>query len=295
MSQPLSGKPRWLKAPPPWSAGVRRVDALLRHHGMNTVCREANCPNRGECWEAGSAAFLILGPVCTRGCRFCNVQGGRPVAVDPREPERLALAAATLQLRHVVITSVTRDDLADGGAGQFAACLIALRHHLPGASVEVLVPDFRGKPTALATVLEHHPTIFNHNVETVPRLYGQVRPGASYDHSLALLQQAAQANTSDWAVKSGLMLGFGEERHEVETVMAALQRAGVTLLTIGQYLRPGPNHYPVARYWTPEEFRELAAVGREMGFRQVESHPLARSSYHAATTAAALTDGQTHG
>ncbi|NGZ26984.1 MAG: lipoyl synthase [Magnetococcales bacterium] len=282
----VAGKPSWLKVSPAWSPEARRMDALLREEGLHTVCKEANCPNRGGCWQEGSAAFLILGPVCTRGCGFCNVTSGRPLPVDPAEPQRLAKTAQRLHLRHVVITSVTRDDLADGGAGQFASCLYALRQALPQATLEVLVPDFRHKPQALATVLQAAPTIFNHNVETVPRLYERVRPGASFAHSLELLQQASLQGKVP--TKSGLMLGLGEEWQEVIEVMQRLREAGVSLLTIGQYLQPSREHLAVERFWTPDEFNQLGEYGRQLGFLRVDSHPLARSSYHAAEAVLAL-------
>ncbi|MBF0142837.1 MAG: lipoyl synthase [Magnetococcales bacterium] len=281
----MPGKPRWLKVKAPTSTRVLALKSLLGQFGLATVCEAASCPNRGGCWDEGAAAFMILGSVCTRRCAFCNVTPGRPEAVDPTEPERLRQAAAALGLRHVVITSVTRDDLADGGAGHFAACVRALRQPLEGRNpvptLELLTPDFRGKPGALEAVIATAPEIFNHNIETVPRLYPVVRPAADYTGSLALLRRAGELATAGSRTKSGLMLGLGESREEVESVLRDLRQAGVRLLTIGQYLRPGERNHPVIRYWLPEEFAELGQRAREMGFEGVESHPLARSSFHA--------------
>ena len=280
MVSPFAGKPRWLKAPAPLSPGYLAVRALMRDAGLHTVCESASCPNIGRCWQEGSAAFMILGAICTRRCAFCDVATGRPGPVDPGEPERLARAAAQMALRHVVITSVDRDDLDDGGAGQFAACVAALRRELPGAAVELLTPDFRGKPGALERVLDAGPEVFNHNIETVPRLYAAVRPAADYAFSLAQLERAA-ARGGGVAVKSGIMVGLGERPGEVSAVLADLRRAGVTLLTVGQYLRPGPAHHPVDRYWPPERFEAWRQEALALGFTRVASHPLARSSFHA--------------
>ncbi|MBF0369631.1 MAG: lipoyl synthase [Magnetococcales bacterium] len=270
-------KPRWLKVPLPASKEYLTMRGLLKKHQLNTVCSEATCPNIGACWQGGHAAFMILGSVCTRNCAFCDVTTGKPLPVDPDEPERLLRAVRILKLKHVVITSVDRDDLADGGAGQFVACLEKLATLEPAPSVEVLTPDFRGKAGALERVVAAAPTIFNHNVETVPRLYAHVRPAADYEYSLGVLKQAAEL--SDQVItKSGIMLGLGESREEVEGVLRDLREARVQSLTIGQYLAPSSSHHPVIRYWKPEEFEELGELARKMHFTQVESHPLARSS-----------------
>lgn len=277
---PLIRKPRWLVVPAPVGGGALRLGGLLRRHGLETVCTAASCPNRGRCWEEGSAAFLILGPVCTRHCTFCDVPAGRPVPPDPREPARLAAAVAELGLRHVVVTSVTRDDLPDGGAERFAAAIAALSRLDPAPTVEVLTPDFGGDPAALDRVLEAGPAVFNHNLETVPRLYGEVRPGADFGRSLELLRRAA-AHGRGIGVKTGIMLGLGEELGEVRAVLGAARGAGARMVTIGQYLRPSLAHRPVARYWEPEWFVRLGEEARALGYEQVTSHPLARSSLHA--------------
>ena len=278
---PLAGKPRWLKVKAPFSSTLLEVRETLRRNRLHTVCESASCPNLGQCWHEGTATFMILGDICTRACAFCDVTTGRPGPIDPQEPERLARAVAEMRLRHVVITSVDRDDLSDGGAGQFAACVAALRRLTPTPSVEVLTPDFRGKAEALAQVLDARPTVFNHNVETVPRLYQQVRPAADYRFSLALLSQAGADKPPTTVTKSGIMLGLGESEPEVLAVLADLRTAGVALLTIGQYLRPSLKHHPVIRYWTPEAFEILKHRALSMGFKKVASHPLARSSFHA--------------
>ncbi|MBF0294637.1 MAG: lipoyl synthase [Magnetococcales bacterium] len=272
-------KPRWLRVPLPGSEGYRRMDRLVREHALGTVCQAANCPNIGGCWEDGAAAFMILGTVCTRGCGFCNVTAGRPAPADPGEPERLAEAVIRLGLRHVVITSVTRDDLPDGGAAQFAACVTALRARNATITIELLTPDFRRCPEAAERVFAAAPEVFNHNVETVPRLYPAVRAGADYKGSLTLLARAAAHGLP--MVKSGIMLGLGEEEEEILAVMADLRANGVTALTIGQYLAPSRAHLPVVRYWPPDFFTSLRARALAMGFARVESHPLARSSLHA--------------
>ncbi|MBF0179402.1 MAG: lipoyl synthase [Magnetococcales bacterium] len=275
---PLS-KPLWLRVAPPGSEGYRRMARLVREQALDTVCQAANCPNIGGCWRDGAAAFMILGTVCTRGCGFCNVTTGRPAPPDPDEPGRLAEAVARLGLRHVVITSVTRDDLPDGGAGQFAACVAALRARDRTTTIELLTPDFRGSPEAAEQVFAAAPEVFNHNVETVPRLYPAVRAGADYRGSLTLLARAADHGLP--MVKSGIMLGLGEEEEEVLAVLADLRAAGVTALTIGQYLAPSRTHLPVVRYWPPDFFTNLKERALTMGFSRVESHPLARSSLHA--------------
>ncbi|GAB0057546.1 Lipoyl synthase [Candidatus Magnetaquicoccaceae bacterium FCR-1] len=277
---PARGKPRWLKVLAPGSEGYRRMRALTGTLRLETVCQSARCPNIGDCWQAGSAAFMILGVLCTRSCGFCDVKTGRPAPPDPDEPRRLAEAVTALALRHAVITSVTRDDLEDGGAGQFVACVEAIRARSPGTTVELLIPDFRGAPIPLEAVLNACPEVLNHNVETVPRLYPRVRPAASYAGSLQLLARAA-SHAGAGRVKSGIMLGLGEEEAEIEAVLVDLRRVGVDLLTIGQYLAPSRDHLPVVRYWEPEVFEGWRKRALEMGFAAVESHPLARSSMHA--------------
>ncbi len=275
-------KPVWLrrKLPDPQSLG--RMRALLRGHGLNTVCEGALCPNQGECFGRGTATFLILGRTCTRNCTFCAIPSeDRPPQPDPEEPERVARAAAELGLRHVVITSVTRDDLEDGGASHFARTVAALRRNNPKIVVEILIPDFQGSLPALRTVLESDPDVLNHNLETVPRLYPEVRPQAVYSRSLELLRRVKDIQR-ERITKSGLMLGLGEEVEEVLQVLGELRRAGCDLLTLGQYLRPSGKHHPVVRYVPPEEFEELRVKGEEMGFRAVFSAPLVRSSFHAA-------------
>jgi len=273
-------KPAWLKVPFPGGSQYLRVKGLLRSSGLHTVCEEARCPNVGECFQNGTATFLILGDVCTRACAFCAVTSGRPAGLDAAEPLEVARAVSRLGLRHAVVTSVTRDDLPDGGASVFAATIRAIRRLSPGTSVEVLVPDFQGSPQALAVVMAARPDVLNHNLETVPRLYRRVRPKAVYGRSLELLARAKETD-GEVIIKSGLMVGLGEERDELLAVMADLKGVGCRVLTIGQYLQPTPRHLPVARYYHPDEFAELADEGRRLGFRHVESGPLVRSSYHA--------------
>jgi len=284
-----------LVMPPPWLIELirraktksdsplhRSIREQLVRFGLNTVCDGASCPNRGSCFSRGTVTFMILGNTCTRNCKFCAVGHGRPPAVDPEEPRRLRAAVENLGLTHVVVTSVTRDDLPDGGAGQFAKViegLHAIKHH---PAVEVLTPDFNGSVTALDTVLKTGPEVFSHNVETVPRLYPTVRPAARYRRSLDLLAEAVKRTRFGAMVKTGLMLGMGEERGEVAAVLKDLRASGVTMLTIGQYLSPSMWHHPVSRYATPEEFNEWAGLARSMGFKSVASGPLVRSSYHAA-------------
>jgi lipoic acid synthetase len=263
-------------------AGERyqRIKGLLRRHRLHTVCEEARCPNIGECFNAGTATFMILGDICTRSCGFCAVTSGRPEGVDRLEPLRLARTVSLLGLDYVVITSVTRDDLADGGAGIFAACVRAIHGDSPRCRVEVLVPDFLGDWRALATVVKAGPFVLNHNVETVPRLYPRVRPKARYGRSLDLLAKVKELDPT-MLTKSGLMVGLGESEAEVMAVMADLRAVGCDLLTIGQYLRPSEKHLPVERFYHPEEFEPFVVRGRELGFRHVEAGPLVRSSYHA--------------
>ena len=279
--EPMAGKPGWLKVRAPLSPEYRRLVRLMRELKLNTVCEEASCPNIGGCWKHGSATFMILGRVCTRTCAFCDVETGRPDPVDAEEPAHLARAVAEIGLKHVVITSVDRDDLPDGGAGHYAAVIRELRARQPGVTIEVLTPDFQRKPdSCLETVIEAGPDIFNHNLETVPRLYRSVRPGARYFTSLRLLQRAKELD-GRVVTKSGIMVGLGEERDEILQVMDDLREAGVDILTIGQYLRPSERHHPVMKYWTPEEFEELKYLAEKKGFGMVASGPLVRSSFHA--------------
>jgi lipoic acid synthetase len=279
-------KPAWLKVSGFGGTEFNEVTGLLRQHGLNTVCQAANCPNRGECFNRGTATFLILGPLCTRNCRFCDVRPGQPLPPDPGEPQRVAEAALTLKLRHVVITSVTRDDLRDGGAGQFAETIRCVRRLLPESKVEVLTPDFRGVPEALRVVMDAGPDIFNHNLETVPRLYPTVRPGADYRRSLDLLCAARERFSA--VTKSGLMVGLGETVDELDEVFADLAAVGVPMLTIGQYLAPSKDHLPVERYVPPEEFEHLGDRARALGIPRVFSAPLIRSSYLADKLASEL-------
>lgn len=256
------------------------VNRLLKSSRLNTVCKEANCPNIGECFNQKTATFLILGDVCTRGCRFCNVTKGLTKPVDYEEPERVALAAKEMGLKHIVVTSVTRDDLEDGGADIYAATVSMIRKHNPESTVEVLIPDFKGSIESLNIVLNESPDVLNHNIETVPRLYKIVRPGAIYEQSLYLLEHVKKVRP-DILTKSGLMAGLGEEPKELLEVISDLRKTGCEILTIGQYLSPGKRHLPVERYYHPDEFEELKKKGIEFGFSHVESGPLVRSSYHA--------------
>ena len=275
-------KPSWIRAKAPIGPGVARIKRLLRETKLSTVCEEAQCPNLGECFEHGTATFMILGDMCTRRCPFCDVAHGKPESPDPAEPEHLAQSIATMGLKYVVITSVDRDDLRDGGAGHFADCLRAARARNPDTRLEVLVPDFRGRE---AVALEAFagaavPDVFNHNLETVPRLYRKARPGADYAGSLRLLQDF-KARYAAVPTKSGLMLGLGEEHEEILAVMADLRAHGCDMLTLGQYLQPSREHLPVLRYWTPDEFETLRIAGEAMGFSNVASGAMVRSSYHA--------------
>jgi lipoic acid synthetase len=275
-------KPEWLRRKLPDPEALSKMRGLLQRHGLNTVCQEALCPNQGECFGQGTATFLILGKTCTRNCTFCAIPTEeRPPAPDSDEPRRIAQASAELGLKHVVITSVTRDDLEDGGSSHFARTVRALRDSNPGIVVEVLIPDFQGSAEDLKTVMDSGPDILNHNLETVPRLYPEVRPQAVYPRSLELLKRAREMSPAR-ITKSGLMLGIGEEKEEVLRVMVDLREASCDLLTLGQYLRPSGKHHPVARYVTPDEFDELRLEGEKMGFKAVFSAPLVRSSFHAA-------------
>ena len=273
-------KPSWLKVKAPGGAGYLRIKAMMRELGLHTVCEEARCPNIGECWEHKAATFMILGDVCTRNCAYCAVSHGTPKAFDPLEPVRLAEAVEAMELQHVVITSVDRDDLPNGGAEAFAGCITEIHRRLPGSSVEVLIPDFKGSEQALQIVMDARPDILNHNLETVERLYGMARPGGRYPRALTLLA-AARRMVPDGLTKSGMILGMGEQWDEVLEAMRDLRRSDVNILTLGQYLRPSDGHLPVVRFYTPDEFTELRDAGMRMGFDHVEASPLTRSSYHA--------------
>jgi lipoic acid synthetase len=277
----VGARPDWLKVRLSQGPHFKGLKHLMREQGLHTICEEAACPNIGECWgEFRTASFLLLGDTCTRNCGFCDVKTGRPGEVDWTEPRRLAEAVARLSLRHVVITSVTRDDLDDGGAAIFAATIRQLKHHDPSLGVEVLIPDFQGNWDALKIVMDAGPDILNHNIESVPRLYSRVRPKAVYTQSLELLQRAHELSPRT-PTKSGLMVGLGETREEVLQVFADLRAHSVDVLTVGQYLRPTLRHLPVERYVSPDEFTELKLVAKGLGFRHVESGPMVRSSYHA--------------
>jgi len=277
---PIARKPAWIRAKAPGSPGYSATRALVREHKLVTVCEEARCPNIGECWEKKHATFMIMGEICTRACAFCNVATGLPGALDADEPARVADATAKLGLAHVVVTSVDRDDLADGGASHFAAVIRAIRAAAPATTIEVLTPDFLRKSGALEVVVAAKPDVFNHNLETVPGHYLTVRPGARYFHSLRLLQRAKELDPTIFT-KSGIMVGLGETRNEVLQVMDDLRSADVDFLTIGQYLQPTPKHHAVMSFPTPEEFAGFASVGASKGFLLVSSSPLTRSSHHA--------------
>jgi lipoyl synthase len=279
--EPKAPRPGWLRAPAPVGENYRNLKKLVEELKLHTVCESAACPNIGDCWNRRTATFMILGNVCTRRCGFCAVQKGAPLAVDYDEPRRVAEACAALGLKFAVITSVNRDDRKDGGAELFALVIRAIRERVEGCGVEVLVPDFQGSHRAMEIVLEAAPDILNHNTETVPRLYRQVRLGARYERSLDMLAHVKRVN-SKIPTKSGLMLGLGETIEEVLAVMRDLRGSNVDILTLGQYLRPSPKHLPIIRYVPMDEFAELKRRGYEMGFRHVESGPLVRSSYHAA-------------
>jgi lipoic acid synthetase len=278
---PKLERPQWLRAPAPAGENYRDLKGLIDRLRLHTVCESAACPNVGECWNHRTATFMILGNVCTRRCGFCAVEKGAPLPVDYDEPRRVAEAVEAMGLRFAVVTSVNRDDRPDGGAELFAQVIRAIRQRVPGCGVEVLTPDFQGSHAAVETVLEAAPGVFNHNTETVPRLYRQVRLGARYERSLDVLAHAART-APGIPTKSGLMLGLGESMEEVLHVLRDLRAQGVRILTLGQYLRPSPKHLPIVRYVPPEEFRELLRAAYEMGFAHVESGPLVRSSYRAA-------------
>jgi lipoic acid synthetase len=273
-------KPPWLKVRFPGGPNYVRLKNLMREQRLHTVCEEAHCPNIGECWEAGTATFMILGDICTRACTYCAVTSGKPLPPDPREPLRVAYAVQKMGLRHAVVTSVDRDDLPDGGAALFADTIRWIRRFSPETTIEVLIPDFLGNWEALAVVMAAQPEILNHNTETVPRLYRRARPKGSYERCLELLRRAKELDPGT-ITKTGIMVGLGETRAEISAVLRDLRAVDCEVLTVGQYLRPSPKHLPVARYYTPEEFAEIAAEARMLGFTHVESGPLVRSSYHA--------------
>jgi lipoic acid synthetase len=283
----LLRKPDWIRVKAPGSREYQETRGIVREFGLHTVCEEAGCPNIGECWTHRHATMMIMGDTCTRACAFCNVRTGLPAALDPDEPENVARATAKLGLRHVVITSVDRDDLADGGAEHFARVIRAIRAANPTTTIEVLTPDFLRKPGAVEAVMDARPDVFNHNLETVPRLYLNIRPGARYYVSLRLLERAKEIVPQGFT-KSGLMLGLGESREELMQVMDDLRAAGVDFLTLGQYLQPSRKHAAVARFWSPEEFTGLEQIARAKGFSMVSASPLTRSSYHADQDFAAL-------
>ncbi len=273
-------KPAWIRVKAPTSPEYMETRRIMRKHDLHTVCEEAACPNIGECWAKGHATMMILGDTCTRACSFCNVKTGKPGALDPFEPENVAQSVAKLGLSHVVVTSVDRDDLADGGADHFARTITCIRQASPETTIEVLVPDFQKKPGALEMVVEARPDVFNHNMETVPRLYASVRPGARYFHSLRLLSQVKDMDPSIFT-KSGIMVGLGEQREEVLQIMDDLRSADVDFMTIGQYLQPTAKHHAVDRFVTPEEFAAYERNAYGKGFLMVSATPLTRSSYHA--------------
>lgn len=279
----IAAKPRlpeWLKVPAPGSPRYIELKQIMRGQSLHTVCEEAHCPNIGECWELGTATFMILGDICTRACRYCAVNTGKPVGIDLGEPVRLADTVKSMKLSYCVITSVNRDDLADGGAFIFASCIKKIREQVPGCKVEVLIPDFDGSWTALRKVIHARPEVLNHNIESTKRVFPKVRPRGDYQLSLELLAKAKEFDSS-MVTKSGIIVGMGEDKEEVLETMRDLRGAGCDLLTIGQYLRPSAKHLPIDRFYHPDEFAELGKAGMGMGFKHVASGPLVRSSYHA--------------
>ena len=283
-ARPRQPKPEWLKVRAPGSPNYLHLKSLMRDLGLHTVCEEARCPNIGECWNHGTATFMILGDVCTRACSYCAVAHGRPAAVDGAEPARVAEAIAVLGLDYVVVTSVDRDDLPDGGASIFAETIRETRARTTDCRIEVLIPDFQGNEAALRSVLDARPDVLNHNTETVPRLYRMARSGGRYSRTLELLERSRRF-APEIPTKSGLMVGLGEEKSELIATFGDLRRVGCSILTVGQYLRPTDAHAPMVRYYHPDEFRELKAIALDLGFVHVESGPLVRSSYHAHETA----------
>lgn len=293
-------KPDWIRVKAPTSKGYKDTHKIMRNLGLVTVCEEAACPNVGECWSQGHSTFMIMGDTCTRACSFCNIATGKPEELDPYEPQKVALAVMELGLNHVVVTSVDRDDLADGGAAHFVKTIERIKALSPKTTIEILTPDFRGDMESVDTVTRARPDVFNHNLETIPRLYTTIRPGARYFNSLRLLQRVKEVDPASFT-KSGLMVGLGESRDEVLQVMDDLRSADVDFLTIGQYLQPTPKHAPVKEYVTPEQFEDYERIARGKGFLMVSSSPLTRSSYHAGDDFAKLRaarlaklEGQTH-
>ncbi|HEY3248507.1 MAG TPA: lipoyl synthase [bacterium] len=280
MAEPAPRRPDWLKVRLPGGPNFQELNGIMRSQTLHTVCEEARCPNLGECWERRTATFLVLGNVCTRNCAYCAITHGLPTELDLAEPERVAHAVQAMGLRHAVITSVNRDELADGGAGVFAATIRTIHEYLPSCTVEVLIPDFKGDAAALRTVLDAAPEILGHNIESVPRVFRVVRHGGDYQRSLGLLSRAKEWGYTSFT-KSGIILGMGETWDELLRTMDDLRAVDCDILTLGQYLRPGPDYHPIDRYYTPEEFARLKVIGLEMGFKYVESGPLVRSSYHA--------------
>jgi len=278
--QQFQRKPKWIRVKAPVSREYQATRKLMRDKNLHTVCEEAACPNIGECWSKKHATVMILGDTCTRACAFCNIKTGRPMAVDPKEPMHTAEACAAMGLNHIVITSVDRDDLPDGGAHQFVKVIKAIREMSPETTIEILTPDFRNKPGAIETVAEAKPDVFNHNLETVPRLYPKIRPGARFYHSLRLLDTVKQIDPSIFT-KSGIMVGLGEDRLEVSQVMDDMRMADIDFMTIGQYLQPTPRHAKVERFVTPDEFKTYERMAKGKGFLLVSATPLTRSSYHA--------------
>jgi len=285
-------KPRWLKVPAPGGPRYRELKSQIKAEGLHTVCAEANCPNIGECWERGTATFMILGDTCTRRCGFCNVNTGKPTWNDPLEPARVARSVAQMGLEHAVITSVDRDDLPDYGASAFVGVIRSIRMQAPGCNVEVLTPDFRGQEMPLAKVIAERPDVFNHNVEVVPRLYPMARRGSRFERSARVLRMAKEMGGDEVITKSGLMVGLGESFDEMVETFGILREHRVQVLTVGQYLRPTERHLPVVRYWEPEEFDALAAEARKIGFESVAAGPLVRSSYHADESAREALDAR---
>jgi len=277
-------KPPWFKVPAPGGGRFRELKAMIDDAALHTVCEEAACPNIGECWDAGTATFMILGDTCTRRCGFCNVKTGKPTHDDPLEPLRVAQSVRQMGLKHAVITSVDRDDLPDLGSRAFVGVIRSIRRQAPGCKVEVLTPDFRGQEMPLARVIAERPDVFNHNVETVPRLYPLARRGSNFLRSCRVLRNAKEMGGAEVVTKSGLMTGLGEKREELLDAFGVLREHGVQVLTVGQYLRPTENHLPVVRYWHPEEFADLEREAYAMGFESVAAGPLVRSSYHAEQT-----------
>jgi lipoic acid synthetase len=281
-TEPFRGrKPSWFKVPLPGGPKYRDLNRMIKAESLHTVCQEAACPNMGECWERGTATFMILGDTCTRRCGFCNVKTGKPTWNDPLEPARVARSVARMGLRHAVITSVDRDDLPDYGASAFVGVIRQIRRQAPGCKVEVLTPDFRGEMMPLAKVIAERPDVFNHNVEVVPRLYPVARRGSRWPRSLRVLENARELGEGEVVTKSGLMVGLGETHDEMVEAFSDLRDAGVSVLTVGQYLRPTERHLPVVRYWHPDEFKALETAAYELGFEHIAAGPLVRSSYHA--------------